>query len=56
LRALKRRKWLPDLVSGALMVSICVGVLGACLLEAVMNQVSLLTRSLNPFSREAVMQ
>jgi hypothetical protein len=55
-RSLDPRKWLPDLVCVALIVFICVGVLAACLAVAVINQAYLLTRILNPFSREAVIQ
>jgi hypothetical protein len=45
-----------DVVCVALIVFICIGVLAAFLVMAMMNQVLLLTRSLNPFRREAVFQ
>lgn len=43
-----------DLMCIVLIVFICVGVFAAFLGMAIMNQALLLTRNLNPFSREAV--
>jgi hypothetical protein len=56
MRALDPRKWLLDLMCIGLIVVVCVGVLAACIVVAIANQLSRLTRSLNPFSREVVIQ
>jgi hypothetical protein len=56
MRALDPRTWLMDLMCIALIVLICVGMLAAVLVMAIVNQACLLTRNLNPFSGEAVIQ
>jgi hypothetical protein len=56
MRLLDPRKSILNLMCFGLVAFICVGVLTLILLAAAMNQAVLLTRSLNPFSREAVIQ
>jgi hypothetical protein len=56
MRSLDPRKWLMDVMCIALIVFICVGVVAAFFVMAIMNQALLLTRNLNPFSREAAIQ
>jgi hypothetical protein len=45
-----------DAMCIALIVFICVGVLAAVLVTAIVNQAWLLARTLNPFSREVVVR
>jgi hypothetical protein len=45
-----------DVMCIALIVVICVGVLAAVLVMVIVNEAGLLTRNLNPFSREAVVR
>jgi hypothetical protein len=56
MRSLDPRDWLMDVICVALIVFICVGVLAAVLVMAIVNQVTLLARNLNPFSREVVVR
>jgi hypothetical protein len=44
------------LICFGLVAFICVGVLATVVVAALMNQTVLLTRNLNPFSREALFQ
>lgn len=45
-----------DAMCIALVVFICVGMLAAVLVMAIVNQTALLARNLNPFSREVVVR
>lgn len=56
MRPLDQRKPIQDVMCFGLVVLISVGVLAACLAVAAMNQACLVTTSLNPFNREAVIQ
>jgi hypothetical protein len=56
MRLLDSRKPIQNLMCYGLAAFICVGVVAAFLLAAVMNHAVLLKRSLNPFSGEVVIQ